>query len=241
MNTKIANKYLGGSTAGNVQRRFANVIGGGGGAVPAKVGGRVWQNASAAPTAQSGMIPTSAPYILQISNGSNGSISNFDVFGAFQYWNTGVGTWSGGTWTYQNVNVSSVLSGTSYQQLLGQSFNKPFTIAQTMLQVISNTPGQLTQPVQYSVTMQNGKTYGEPIIFVYNQFQQITTQVTNYTTFTIDGNAKLTFSSLLPSVVFQVFIYPVLEIDVTNSLANTNVISTYGNPGTNSQTVQIGG
>lgn len=221
-----------------------------GGNIPAQYTGRqMWQGASgaamapqAAPAAQQqGMVPTSSPYVLTISNASAGAIANFDIFGALTYLNTGIGTWSGGSWTYNNVTVSSALAGTSYQQLLGQSQNKPFGVGQTMLQISSGSNAQLTQPVNFSVTDASGENYAKPLIFTYNQYQNVQTQVTNYNNYIIDGNTKLTFSSIQASVVFQVFIYPYVLVDTTNSLVSANVLQQYANPGTNQQSVTLKG
>lgn len=188
---------------------------------------------------QQGAIPTSQPFILTISNASTGAVANFDVFGANQYLYGGYGTFTAGTWAYQNVTVSSGISNTTYQQLLSQSKDKPFSVGQTMLIVQSGSNSQLTQPITFNVTNQDGTSLQVPLIPTYNIFQNITTQTVFYTKYTIDGNAKLTFNNVAAQTVFQVFLYPEQSIDLTSSLVGGSVSNKYGNPKTNQQSVVI--
>ena len=242
MKSNLVEKYLGearngiGANFNNAGGNFRNATGGQISAM--KAGNSQWAGATGAPMNGAAM-PTSQPYILQISNASAGAVANFDIFGANQYLYGGYGTFSTGTWTYQNVTVSSFIANTTYQQLLSQSKDQPFVIAQTSLQVISGSNSVLTQPATFTVTNQDGTSYSQPLIFQYNEFQNITTKVSNYTQFVINGNSKLTFSSIAGLSVLQVLLYPATVLDTTAALYGGSVAQSYGNPKTNQQSVII--
>lgn len=196
-----------------------------------------WNQASGNQTGMAA--PTSQPYILTVTNASAGAISNFDIFGANTYLFGGYGTYSTGSWTYQNVTVSSGIASTTYQALLSQLLTKPISVGQMRIVFYGGSSSILNSPVTYNVTNQDGSSVNIPLIFQLNSFQQITTQVDNYQQFTLDGNSKLTFSSIPANTGFQVLLFPVQAIDVTASLVGSPVSNTFANPRVNQQSVTL--
>ena len=188
---------------------------------------------------QNQMIPTSQPYILNLSNTSAGAIATFDLFGANTYLYGGYGTFTAGSWSYQNVSVSSGIANTTYQALLSQSTTKPFSIGQTRIVLTGGSASILTQPISFTVLNQDGTTFSTPLIFQLNSFQQITTQIDNYNSYSIDANSKLTLTNVPANTGFQMLFFPTATLDITASLAGGTVAQSFGNPRLNQQTVML--
>ena len=171
----------------------------------------------------------SQPYVINIVNASANNINGFDIFGAYEYLNTGIGTWSGGSLTISGVTISSGLTNVSYQFLLSQSNQSPFSIGRTQITVTSGSAAQLTNPITVNTKDANGNAAQLALIPVVSPFQQQTSTLVMDQMFRIDGGTKLTFN-VLASVSVQLYLYPQDNINIARGLAGQNVAQNYANP-----------
>lgn len=227
---KIMNKYLQ-SERNAAHQEFANADG-----FPGSdlyfAGGNDNPNFFNADAASGSAAPVrrSQPYILNITNISAAQVSSFDIFGAYQYLNTGIGTWANGSLTISGVTISSGLTGAAtYQFLLAQSAQSPFSIGRTQITVGSGSSTQMNQPITVNTTDANGNTAGIPLIPVTSPFQQQTNTLILDQLFRIDGGTKLTMN-ILASVSFSLYLYPQDNINIARGLSGMPVAASYQNP-----------
>ena len=223
-------------------QNFSNAAGGfrnaAGASLPTKRSG--WAAASGA-GAQMGSQPASAPFIITVTATSViTTAQTFNLFFANGVLNGGSGTFSAGSWTpVSGITVSSAIATTTYQQLLVQSQLKPFVIGKTMLIATgTNYIAQITNPINFSETYADGRQAFLPLIFVYDQYQQITSQTTNVMQYTIDGNAGLQFTQQATggaSATTTIYLYPLLSVDTTAALNGQTVVNQYGAPAYSNQ------
>lgn len=222
-------------TSSNSAGRFLNA-GGTMGPVPQNI--RRWAGADGQGQAASpGILPTSQPYVVQVTNNSAANLTNVDVWGASYYLNTGLGTWTAGSWTYNGYTVSSLTPNINYQQLLGQSVTKPFTTGQTIIN--SSIPSQVVIPVSVTEVQMNGTLTSIPIITPLNIFQQVNNQIATQVAYIVNESTKFTISQLLAGASVTIFFYPMSTLDMSNALAGVAADARYGNPQTQSQTVTL--
>jgi hypothetical protein len=95
--------------------------------------------------------PTSQPYILTITN-TGAAVSNFEVLGSYEYINnTG---FSGGSLTIGSVTIASAIPNVTYQQMLYQFMNSPFSTGLTYIQ--SATTNQVLETISVNTKDANG-------------------------------------------------------------------------------------
>jgi hypothetical protein len=189
-------------------------------------------NADGMPMASAPMasVPTSQPYIITVSNASASTVSNFDVLGAYQYLQTSLGTFTNGSLTISGVTISSGISNVTYQQFLYQSMNSPFSVGMTYVQSIAGSSAQITQPMTLNTQDANGNQALKTIVVTIDPYQQQTGVVAVKQLYRIDGYTKLTISSVLPSVVFQIQFYPADNINIARGLSGRPASRQFGNP-----------
>lgn len=208
-------------------------------------GGDDFFNADGMPMAQPQMasVPTSQPYIVTVSNASATSVSNFDVLGAYYYISgttmpstpTGTVSFTAGTMkvtdgsTYA-IFVSSGIANVTYQQLLYQSMNSPFSVGMTYIQSIGGSQNQIVQPINLTTQDANGNQAVKAIIVTIDPYQQQTGVVAVKQLYRIDGYTKLTISTVLPSVVFQIQWYPADNINLARGLSGRPASRQFGKP-----------
>jgi hypothetical protein len=187
-------------------------------------------------------VPTSQPYIITVSNASATTVTNFDVLGAYYYISgtsmpcTPAGTvaFSSGsmvvTGTGYNINVSSAIANVTYQQLLYQSMNSPFSVGMTYIQSVAGSQAQITQPINLTTQDANGNQAVKAIIVTIDPYQQQTGVVAIKQLYRIDGYTKLTITTILPSVVFQIQFYPADNINLARGLSGRPASAQYGRP-----------
>jgi hypothetical protein len=175
-------------------------------------------------------VPTSQPYIITVSNASATTVSNFDVLGAYQYLQTSVGTFTNGSLTISGVTISSGISNVTYQQFLYQSMNSPFSVGLTYVQSIAGSQAQITQPMTLNTQDANGNQALKTIVVTIDPYQQQTGVVAVKQLYRIDGYTKITISSVLPSVVFQLQFYPADNINLARGLSGRPASRQFGNP-----------
>lgn len=164
---------------------------------------------------------TSMPYVITLSNASGVAVSNFDVFGAYQYLqNAG---FSNGNLTISGVTISSGFSNVTYQQLLYQSQTSPFSIGQTYISVTSGSNGQINQPITVNSGDASGRQALLPLTPAVSPFQYQSGIIVLPQQYNIDGFTKLTISSILASTVFQIQFFPVATVNLSRGVAGQNV------------------
>ncbi|MCE5295101.1 MAG: hypothetical protein LLF94_10890 [Chlamydiales bacterium] len=173
-------------------------------------------------------VPTSQPYIITVSNSTAGSVSNFDVLGAYEYLQN-VG-FSGGSLTVSGVTISSGLSNITYQQFLYQSMNSPFSVGMTYIQSIAGSSSQITQPLTLNTRDANGNQALKTLVVTIDPYQQQNGVVAVKQLYRIDGFTKITISNVLPSAVFQMQFYPSDNINLARGLAGRPASRQFGNP-----------
>jgi len=186
---------------------------------------------AAAPAAS---VPTSQPYIITVSNASATTVSNFDVLGAYQYLqpNASVASFNAnGDLVFVNgVTIASGISNVTYQQFLYQSMNSPFSVGMTYIQSVAGSTAQITQPMTLNTRDANGNQALKTIVVTIDPYQQQTSVVAVKQLYRIDGYTKLTISSVLPSVVFQLQFYPADNINLARGLSGRPASRQFGNP-----------
>ena len=190
-------------------------------------------NADGLPMAQPMMqqsVPTSQPYIITVSNASASTVSNFDVLGAYQYLqNTGFNATTGNL-TISGITISSGISNVTYQQFLYQSMNQPFSVGLTYIESVGGSSSQITQTFTLNTQDANGNQALKTLVVTIDPYQQQTGVVAVKQLFRIDGYTKITISSVLPSVVFQMQFYPADNINLARGLAGRPASRQFGNP-----------
>ena len=186
---------------------------------------------AAAPAAS---VPTSQPYIITVSNASATTVSNFDVLGAYQYLqpNASVASFNAnGDLVFVNgITIASGISNVTYQQFLYQSMNSPFSVGMTYIQSVAGSTAQITQPMTLNTRDANGNQALKTIVVTIDPYQQQTSVVAVKQLYRIDGYTKLTISSVLPSVVFQLQFYPADNINLARGLSGRPASRQFGNP-----------
>lgn len=177
---------------------------------------------------QAASAPTSQPYIITVSNSSATSILNFDVLGAYQYLNA-VNVTTGNV-TISGVTISSGISNVTYGQFLYQTMNSPFSVGLTYIQSLSGSQGQITQPLTLNTQDANGNQALKAIIITIDPYQQQTGVVAVKQLYRIDGYTKITISTVLASVVFQLQFYPADNINLARGLAGRPASRQFANP-----------
>jgi hypothetical protein len=178
-------------------------------------------------------MPSSKPFLLQISNASAAAVSNFAVFGANLYLTgaAGGGTWSSnGNFTLNGVTISVVSGGLNYQQFLSASQQKPFTIGCVYLKSIAGSTDQVNDTYQLASVSQSGQTYSEPITPFIDPYQQQNNITVENTLFNIDGLTTLTWQTIYASAVFSLRLFPAQQIDPTQVLNGQSAGQVNGAP-----------
>lgn len=178
-----------------------------------------------------GDMPTALPIILQISNASAAVVSNFNIFNAANV----VGQsslFTNGNYTASGVTVSSALPTTNvtYQNILANLISAPMTIGGTYLLSLSGSATQVNQPVGVNTYSNTGNSAGKILTFPLSPNQYQTSVFINRTPYRIDSQTYLTLT-ILASVVFQIWLYPSLDISLARGLnSNGNVSREYSAP-----------
>jgi hypothetical protein len=80
-----------------------------------------------------GDIQTSQPYIINVTSTSGSAVANFDVLGSYQYINN-AGFTTAGNLVIGSVTISSGIPNISYQEMLYQFMNNPYSVGLTYIQ-----------------------------------------------------------------------------------------------------------
>lgn len=189
-------------------------------------------DASQAPAAAPAQAPApSRPYIITVSNSSNTTtVSNFDILGAYNYlFNAGFNQ-NTGVLTISGVSISSGLAGVTYQFLLQQSQQNPFTVGRTLIQSQVNA-SQITTTINVTTVDASGLSATSPLVPIIDPYQNQTNNLVIDMPYRIDGSTKLTFAQILPNSVFTVYLYPSVNINPARDLTGGDAQRQYAAPG----------
>lgn len=192
--------------------------------------------AGGAPAAPSAPVKRSQPYAITISSASGAAVSNFDVLGAYQYINNS-GFTAGGDLVIGSITISSAIPNVTYQELLYQSMNNPFTVGLTYLSC--STANQVQEVFSIQTKDANGTVVTIPIVPNVDpyQFQEGINAVNQE--YRIDGYTKLTFANILPNAVLTIRWFPSDNLNPARALGGMDVGRSYGNPGVIRENLQV--
>jgi hypothetical protein len=181
--------------------------------------------------------PTSQPYIIQVAN-TGGAVSSFDVLGSYEYINNA--GFNAGSLTIGNVTITSAIPNVTYQQMLYQFMNNPFSVGLTYIQSASST--QLLETISVQTKDANGNLAQKPLVPTVDPYQQQTTVLAMRYGYRIDGYTKLILNQVLASTTVKLYLYPSDNINLARGLAGRAVSKDFGSPGiVRAQTVKIAG
>lgn len=181
--------------------------------------------------------PTSQPYIVNITSASGSAVANFDVLGSYQYINNS-GFTAGGDLVIGSITISSGIAGVTYQEMLYQFMNNPFSVGLTYIQ--SATANQILQPYSVNTKDANGNVAQKALIPTIDPYQNQSTVLTVKQAYRIDGYTKLIISSILPNATVTMQFYPADNINLARALGGQSVSKQFGTPPVaNGQTIRI--
>lgn len=186
---------------------------------------------------QGASTPTSQPYIINVTSASGSAVANFEVLGSYQYINNS-GFSSGGDLVIGSVTISSGIAGVTYQEMLYQFMNNPFSVGLTYIQ--SATANQILAPFSVNTKDANGNVAQKALIPTIDPYQNQTTVLTVKQAYRIDGYTKLIISQVLANATLTMQFYPADNINLARALGGQSVSKQFGTPPvSNGQTIRI--
>jgi len=172
--------------------------------------------------------PTSQPYIIQIAN-TGSAVSNFSVLGSYEQLSD-TAAFTSGSYTSGNVTISSAIPNVTYQQMLYQFMNNPFSI------------GLLLETISVQTRDANGNLAQKPLVPTVDPYQFQTTVLALRFGYRIDGYTKLILNQVLASTTVKLYLYPADNINLARGLSGRAVSKDFSSPGiVRAQTVKIQG
>lgn len=181
-------------------------------------------NADASPAAANANAPTSAPYIISVTNNTTANVSNVVVLGAGQNLPASVTNYGNPT----SITISMGVSGITYGEFLFQTLNQPFTVGLTYLQ--SSNASQILTPYTLQHKQATGRLCQDPIIPLFDPYQNLSSMTIQKRLFTVDGNTMLTFSTIYASATLNIYLFPSNQINIRRGLLNAPVEESYASP-----------
>jgi hypothetical protein len=162
--------------------------------------------------------PTSQPYIIQISN-TGSAVANFNVLGSYEQLSD-TAAFTSGNFISGNVTISSAIPNVTYQQMLYQFMNNPFSTGLTYIQSSSST--QLLETISVQTKDANGNVAQKPLVPTIDPYQFQ--------------------NSILASTTVKLYLYPADNINLARGLSGRAVSKDFSSPGiVRAQTVKIQG
>jgi len=181
--------------------------------------------------------PTSQPYIVTVTN-TGSAVSSFDILGSYEYINNA--GFSNGSLTIGNITISSGVPNVTYQQMLWQFQNSPFSVGLTYIQ--SGTANQLLETLSVQTKDANGNLAQKPLVPTVDPYQQQTTVLAMRFGYRIDGYTKIIINQVLASATVKFYLYPSDNINIARGLAGKAVSRDFSSPGiVRSQPVKLVG
>jgi hypothetical protein len=182
--------------------------------------------------------PTSQPYIIQISN-TGSAVANFNVLGSYEQLSD-TAAFTSGNFISGNVTISSAIPNVTYQQMLYQFMNNPFSTGLTYIQSSSST--QLLETISVQTKDANGNVAQKPLVPTIDPYQFQTTVLALRFGYRIDGYTRLILNSILASTTVKLYLYPADNINLARGLSGRAVSKDFSSPGiVRAQTVKIQG
>ena len=187
--------------------------------------------------AMGGDIQTSQPYIINVTSTSGSAVANFDVLGSYQYINN-AGFSTSGNLTIGSVTISSGIPNISYQEMLYQFMNNPYSVGLTYIQ--SATTNQVLQTLAVNTRDANGNLAQKTLVPTIDPYQQQTTIIAMKYAYRIDGFTKITIAQVLANATVSLYFYPADNINLARALGGQPVSRQFGTPPvTNGQTIKL--
>jgi hypothetical protein len=182
-------------------------------------------------------IQTSQPYIITVTSTSGSAVSNFDVLGSYQYINN-AGFQTNGDLVIGSITISSGIPNITYQEMLYQFMNNPYSVGLTYIQ--SATANQVLQTLAVNTRDANGNLAQKTLVPTIDPYQQQTTIVAMKYAYRIDGFTKITIAQVLANATVSLYFYPADNINLARALGGQPVSRQFGTPPvTNGQTIRL--
>lgn len=183
-----------------------------------------------------GDIQTSQPYIINVTSTSGSAVANFDVLGSYQYINNA--GFSNGNLTIGSITISSGIPNITYQEMLYQFMNNPYSVGLTYIQ--SATANQVLQTLAVNTRDANGNLAQKTLVPTIDPYQQQTNIIAMKYAYRIDGFTKITIAQVLANATVSLYFYPADNINLARALGGQPVSRQFGTPPvTNGQTIKL--
>jgi len=186
-----------------------------------------------------GNVQTSQPYIVNVTSTSGSAVQNFEILGSYQYINNS-GFTAGGDLVIGSITISSGISDVTYQEMLYQFMNNPYSVGLTYLQ--SATANQVLETLSVNTRDANGNLAQKTLVPTIDPYQQQTTIIAMKYAYRIDGFTKIIIRQVLANASVKLYFYPADNINLARALGGNSVSRQFGTPPvTNGQTIRIKG
>jgi hypothetical protein len=184
-------------------------------------------------------VQTSQPYIVNVTSTSGSAVQNFEILGSYQYINN-AGFTAGGDLVIGSITISSGISDVTYQEMLYQFMNNPYSVGLTYLQ--SATANQVLETLSVNTRDANGNLAQKTLVPTIDPYQQQTTIIAMKYAYRIDGFTKIIIRQVLANATVKLYFYPADNINLARALGGNSVSRQFGTPPvTNGQTIRIKG
>lgn len=186
-----------------------------------------------------GNVSTSQPYIIDITSTSGSAVSNFEFLGSYQFINN-AGFQPNGDLVLGSITISSGISDVTYQEMLYQFMNNPYSVGMTYIQ--SATANQVLETLGLNTRDANGNLAQKTLIPIIDPYQQQTNIIALKAAYRIDGFTKMVLRQVLANATVKIYLYPADNINLARALGGQSVSRQFGTPPvTNGQTIRIKG
>ena len=186
-----------------------------------------------------GSVQTSQPYIVNVTSTSGSAVQNFEILGSYQYINN-AGFTAGGDLVIGSITISSGISDVTYQEMLYQFMNNPYSVGLTYLQ--SATANQVLETLSVNTRDANGNLAQKTLVPTIDPYQQQTNIIAMKYAYRIDGFTKIIIRQVLANATVKLYFYPADNINLARALGGNPVSRQFGTPPvTNGQTIRIKG
>ena len=184
-----------------------------------------------------GNVQTSQPYIVTVTSTSGSAVQNFEILGSYQYINN-AGFTAGGDLVIGSITISSGISDVTYQEMLYQFMNNPYSVGLTYLQ--SATANQVLETLSVNTRDANGNLAQKTLVPTIDPYQQQTNIIAMKYAYRIDGFTKLIIRQVLANATVKLYFYPADNINLSRALGGNAVAKQFGNPNVvNGQTIRL--
>ena len=184
-----------------------------------------------------GNVQTSQPYIVNVTSTSGSAVTNFEILGSYQYINNS-GFTAGGDLVIGSITISSGISDVTYQEMLYQFMNNPYSVGLTYLQ--SATANQVLETLSVNTRDANGNLAQKTLVPTIDPYQQQSDIIAMKYAYRIDGFTKIIIRQVLANATVKLYFYPADNINLARALGGQAVSRQFGTPPvTNGQTIRI--